>query len=72
MNKITEINHEIACDYLQKQFDTRSWWPKAQPKQAEEEFKLMNGSCRALNVWCERWLDLGQIRKLEKEIRKQS
>lgn len=72
MNKITETNHEIACDYLQKQFDTRSWWPKAQPGQAKQEFEQMNGSCGALNVWCERWLDLGQIRKLEREIRKQT
>jgi len=72
MNQITETNLELVCDYLEKQFDTRSWWPRAQPRKAKQEFRLMSGSSGALNVWCERWLDLGQVRKLEREIRKQS
>lgn len=68
MQKITDSNLTMACEYLQKRLDTRSWWPKAQPGQAQKEFKLMNGSAGALNIWCERWLDLGQLKKLEREI----
>ncbi|MFW5443166.1 MAG: hypothetical protein ACKE51_02515 [Methylococcaceae bacterium] len=69
MNKITDSNLERACKYLQNRLDIRSWWPKAQPGQAKNEFKLMSGSAGALNVWCERWLDLGQLKKLEREIK---
>jgi hypothetical protein len=68
--KITETNLQHACDYLQKQFDARSWWPRAQPGLAKQEFKLMHNSPGALNVWCERWLDSSQLRKLERKIQK--
>lgn len=67
---VTNANINFACDYLQKQFDTRSWWPRAQPGLAKREFQLMNNSPEALTVWCYRWLDLGQIRKLERKIMK--
>ncbi len=64
MNIITDENRQSACDYIQSQFDAHSWWPKAQPGKAKQEFNLMNQSAAALNVWCERWLDQGQLKKL--------
>ncbi len=67
---ITENSLNEACDYLQRQFKMRSWWPRAQPRLAEQEFLLMKGSAGALNVWCERWLDFRQCRKLEQILRK--
>ncbi|MCF6203628.1 MAG: hypothetical protein L3J59_08160 [Methylococcaceae bacterium] len=67
---VTESNLQQASDYLQKQFNLKSWWPKAQPGLAKREFLLMNGSAIALNVWCERWLDAGQYRKLDKAIKR--
>ena len=70
IKRINDADLQIASNYLQKQFDTRSWWPRAQPGLAQQEFKLMNGSAGALNVWCERWLHLDQCRKLENEIRR--
>jgi hypothetical protein len=69
---ITESNLQLSCDYLQKQFELRWWWPKAQPGLAKREFLLMNGSAIALNVWCERWLDAGQCRKLDKAVKRAS
>jgi hypothetical protein len=68
--KITDTNLQLACNYLEKQFDTRSWWPRAQPGLAKQEFKLMHDSPGALNVWCERWLDPSQLRKLERKIQR--
>jgi hypothetical protein len=68
--KITDNSLHVACDYLQRQFDTRSWWPREQPRLAEQEFLLMKGSAGALNVWCERWLDRGQCKKLESVIKR--
>jgi hypothetical protein len=65
---ITDTNLPFACDYLQKQLETRSWWPRAQPRLAKQEFNLMRGSAGALNVWCERWLNSSQLRKLERKI----
>jgi hypothetical protein len=58
-----------ARDYIAKQFAAHSWWPSEQPVKAQREFDLMKGSATALNVWCERWLDDGQCKKLEKELR---
>jgi len=69
---ITDSELQVACEYLQKQFDRRSWWPREQPGLAQREFKLMSGSAGALNVWCERWLHLDQCRKLEQAIRRES
>ena len=69
---INDSELQSACNYLQKQFDTRSWWPREQPGLAHREFKLMNGSAGALNVWCERWLHLDQCRKLEQVIRREN
>ncbi len=66
---IHDDNLQQACFYLQKQFDARSWWPRAQPRLSNHEFDLMNGSAGALNVWCERWLDLGQLHKLERALK---
>ena len=66
---ITDNNLQMACDYLKKQFAAKSWWPKANPGLAKQEFLLMNGSPVALNIWCERWLDAGQCRKLNKAIK---
>lgn len=65
---ISDSNLQIASDYILQQFDRHSWWPKAQPGLAKQEFNLMHGSSEALNVWCTRWLDSGQLRKLTKEI----
>ena len=65
---ITDDNLQPACDYIQSQFNAHSWWPKAQPNKARREFTLMNQSSGALDVWCERWLDRGQLRKLERKI----
>lgn len=57
-----------AQDYINKQFATRSWWPKAPPEQAKHEFTLMQHDPAALTLWCEKWLDAGQRRKLKKAI----
>ncbi len=68
-NKVTDANLDLSCQYIETQFAVRSWWPKAQPAIAEREFELMRGSAIALNIWCERWLDLGQVRKLGKAVK---
>ncbi|WP_258076136.1 hypothetical protein [Methylobacter tundripaludum] len=66
---LTEADLPKACDYIAKQFAAHSWWPTEQPGEAKREFDLMKGSATALNVWCERWLDAGQRKKMEKELR---
>ncbi len=66
---ITEAELSKACDYIAQQFAAHSWWPKEQPGEAKREFDLMKSSVTALNVWCERWLDAGQCKKLEKALR---
>ena len=66
--KINDQNFAAACDYLQKQLATRSWWPREQPGLAKQEFKQMQGNAVSLNIWCEKWLDGGQCRQLEKAI----
>lgn len=68
--KITESELSAACAYLKSQFAAHSWWPKEQPGEALHEFKLMQGSAASLTVWCEKWLDAGQLRLLEKAIRR--
>jgi len=65
---ITEDELSKACDYIAKQFVVHSWWPCEQPSDAKREFDLMKGSATALNVWCERWLDAGQCKKIEMEL----
>jgi hypothetical protein len=66
---LIEADLSKACDYIAKQFAAHSWWPTEQPGEAKREFDLMKGNATALNVWCERWLDAGQCKKLEKELR---
>ncbi|NOT84096.1 MAG: hypothetical protein HOP02_04780 [Methylococcaceae bacterium] len=66
--KINPTDLSAAQQYIQRQFDTRSWWPKEQPDLAQQEFHQMQADAAALDVWCERWLDAGQCRKLEKSI----
>jgi hypothetical protein len=68
---ITESEFVAARKYLQKQLEGYSWWPKEQPGQAREEFKVMKANVTALNVWCKKWLDSGQLRQLEKAIKRQ-
>ncbi|NOU20907.1 MAG: hypothetical protein HOO93_03810 [Methyloglobulus sp.] len=60
---------DVACHYIRRQMDAHSWWPKAQPREAQREFELMCGTALSLNVWCDRWLDEGQCKKLEKSVR---
>ena len=43
---------------------------KEQPGEAKHEFTLMKDSAISLNVWCERWLDSGQQRLLEKALKR--
>jgi hypothetical protein len=66
---LTEADLPKACNYIAAQFAAHSWWPKEQPGEAKREFELMKDSATALNVWCERWLDEGQCRKMENELR---
>lgn len=66
--KITESSYEAARDYLQGQLERHSWWPTEQPGLARQEFKLMQGDARALNVWCKKWLDSGQMQQLAKAM----
>ncbi len=66
---LNEQELEPACRYIERNFDYHSWWPKEAPGEARAQFELMKGSALALNQWCDRWLDEGQCRKLEKSIR---
>lgn len=70
-NKInlTESDLPKARNYIAQQFAAHSWWPAEQAGKAKQEFDLMKGSATALNIWCERWLDDGQCKKMEKELR---
>jgi hypothetical protein len=68
--KITEPELEAARHYLQSQFNAHSWWPKEQPGQARDEFARMQGNAISLTVWCEKWLNSGQLRQLEKAIKR--
>ena len=65
---IKESELSQACDYIRSQFAAHSWWPCEQPGEAKREFNLMQGSATALNVWCEKWLNVQQCQKLEKSI----
>lgn len=67
--QINPTDLERAQSYINRQFETRSWWPKEQPEQAKHEFKLMQNDAAALGVWCDKWLDAGQCRKLEQSIK---
>lgn len=58
----------VACSYIEKQFAAHSWWPKEQPGQAQHEYALMRHDPAALGVWCEKWLDTAQRRKLQAAI----
>jgi hypothetical protein len=66
---ITDAELSRARDYIAGQFIAHGWWPREQPGEAKREFELMKGSAGSLNVWCERWLDAGQAKKLEKSLR---
>lgn len=66
---INDTQLASAREYLQKQFEAHTWWPKEQPEQAKYEFKLMNASATTLSIWCEKWLDAGQRRQLEKALK---
>jgi hypothetical protein len=68
--KITESNLEAARHYLQQQLETHSWWPKEQPGEARHEFTLMKANAVSLSVWCNKWLDSGQRRQLEKALKR--
>jgi hypothetical protein len=68
--KITESDLEAARHYLQQQLETHSWWPKEQPGEARHEFTLMKANAVSLSVWCEKWLDSGQLRQLEKALKR--
>jgi hypothetical protein len=65
---LTDSEVDAACHYIRSQMETHSWWPKEAPGEAKREFELMCGTALSLNVWCERWLDAGQCKKLEKEV----
>lgn len=66
---ITEAELSRAGNYIANQFTAHSWWPTEQPGEAKREFDLMKGSAASLNAWCEKWLDAGQCKKLEKALR---
>jgi hypothetical protein len=66
--KINPADLNAAQHYIQSQFDSRSWWPKEQPEQARHEFNLMQHDAAALSIWCDKWLDEGQCKKLERAI----
>ena len=68
--KIAEAELDVARHYLQQQLEAHSWWPKEQPGEAKHEFALMKDSVISLNVWCDRWLDSGQCRALEKALKR--
>ncbi len=66
---ITDSELEAACRYIRDQMELHSWWPKAAPADAKREFDLMCGTAMSLNIWCDRWLDEGQCKKLENAVR---
>ncbi|MGZ8182458.1 MAG: hypothetical protein ACXWT1_10895 [Methylobacter sp.] len=68
--KISETEFAAACQYLQQQLETHSWWPKEQPGEARREFTLMKTNAASLNVWCEKWLDAGQWRLLARALKR--
>lgn len=65
---MTETELPMAREYISRQFAAHSWWPREQPGEAKREYELMKGSATALNVWCERWLDIQQRQQLEKTL----
>ncbi|WP_143735199.1 hypothetical protein [Methylocaldum sp. 14B] len=60
---------EAAKAHIQQQFDTLSWWPKEGPDQAKQEYKIMSSNPAQLAYWCEKWLNGGQWRQLENDVR---
>jgi hypothetical protein len=66
---INENNHSAACDYIQEKFHAHTWWPGPQPRLAKQQFNLMKNGTGALEVWCNRWLDSGQQRKLQRILK---
>jgi hypothetical protein len=61
-------NLAVAREYLRQQMETQSWWPKEQPHLAKEEFLQMQAAPDSLTAWCQKWLNSGQWRQLEKAI----
>lgn len=65
---IDASNIEAVKGYIRQQFEQRSWWPTEGPLQAKEDFERMQGSPEHVTEWCEKWLDGGQWRALEKAV----
>lgn len=66
---LTDSELDAARRYIRGQMEIYSWWPKGAPGEAKREFELMCGTATSLNIWCDRWLDEGQLKKLEKSVR---
>ena len=66
---LSDSEVDAAYHYIRRHMEMHSWWPTAQPGEAQCEFELMKDSAVALNVWCERWLDERQCRLLEKSVK---
>lgn len=66
--RLNDKQLDAAREYIHEQFKSHSWWPKAQPREAEREFELMCKNVSALNVWCDRWLNDSQKAQLEKRL----
>jgi hypothetical protein len=66
---LQESELDAACNYIRRQMDLHSWWPKEAPGEAKQQFELMCGTALSLNVWCDRWLDTRQCEKLEECVR---
>ena len=67
---IEESNMDAVKVYIKQQFAHLSWWPAEEPTKAIEEFDSLDDSLEALVGWCDKWLDLGQWRKLKNAIQK--
>jgi hypothetical protein len=70
MKKVTldKSNLQATRDWLRRQMETQSWWPREQPRVAMEEFLHLPDTPAALQQWCEQWLYAYQWRQLEKAL----
>jgi hypothetical protein len=64
---ITEADFPLARDDLQRKLTRQPWW-WVDHEQAEKEWFTAKNDRHRLQHWCERWLDEGQWRLLQKAV----
>lgn len=68
--QLDESDFRTAGEFIAEQMRTKSWWPRAQPHLASEQFRQMKDTPDGLSAWCDHWLDAGQKHQLKTYLRR--